>query len=484
MIHTHFPILKAHTTLKAVWADFDQQWIFSGFTLSSGVVKRFSESIYTLLVQCDGQSTLQDILSRYSLECHTQLLETIQSSPVFNHFIYWSETAVPDAINPNQIPEPVSHLLPLKVALFHITNNCNFRCEHCYHNDYHSPNDLTLPEIETLFQQLSELGTHAVLLTGGEPFTRRDILDIIQLTEKYYLNLQINTNGYFITEEIIDKLRKTPAGILSISLDGPNEAIHNLIRKNPHSWEKLMSLFPMMQEKRMPLRINSALTKYWLDDLSQIDGLIDYLNQFNVATWVLNSASPTGEALNTAYQTDYQLSYLESLTISRYILKRLQEKQPSNIKQVVIEEVFAWEPGQTDTILPVLNKSGYDTYGDNEILCDKHKDLFMIEPDGTIPFCSLFKSRFPMEIGNIRSEPVASLWHKLCQIRIDHALPKREFCSSCDIAPYCGGGCPGHNPNPSANLLTTCDTKNKTLIPHIRKDYDKVISMDSWPMTF
>ena len=62
-----------------------------------------------------------------------------------------------------------------------VTFSCNARCIMCDSWRKPSPNDLSLQEIENIFHQLPQMD--AVRLTGGEPFVRRDMLEIAHLTQ-------------------------------------------------------------------------------------------------------------------------------------------------------------------------------------------------------------------------------------------------------------------------------------------------------------
>ena len=96
---------------------------------------------------------------------------------------------------------------------WHITDICNLRCKHCYHDNY-KEKGLELP-------QLIEIGTHlcdavrewgkigSFSITGGEPFTRKDdvfkLLDLFENREEVG-HVDILTNGTLIDEKIIDNL--------------------------------------------------------------------------------------------------------------------------------------------------------------------------------------------------------------------------------------------------------------------------------------
>lgn len=61
-----------------------------------------------------------------------------------------------------------------------LTTKCNWRCKHCYIESNYNGN-LNKNIIFDIFEELRNLGTFEIILTGGEIFCRNDILDIDRL---------------------------------------------------------------------------------------------------------------------------------------------------------------------------------------------------------------------------------------------------------------------------------------------------------------
>jgi radical SAM protein with 4Fe4S-binding SPASM domain len=80
-----------------------------------------------------------------------------------------------------------------------------------------------------------------------------------------------------------------------------------------------------------------------------------------------------------------------------------------------------------------------------------------------------------MVLGNVKQEPLGTIWDRLNQLRMDHAIPKRAHCGDCSRLKFCGGGCPGEDPTPGADFLTTCDRSNYELIPLVAHRYEAVM---------
>ncbi|MCG3196787.1 MAG: hypothetical protein GHCLOJNM_01264 [bacterium] len=69
---------------------------------------------------------------------------------------------------------------PLRYLIYFVTSRCNLRCAHCFYLDELGPsNELSLPEIERLCRSLGSLSF--LRLTGGEPFLRRDLDEVMRL---------------------------------------------------------------------------------------------------------------------------------------------------------------------------------------------------------------------------------------------------------------------------------------------------------------
>lgn len=76
-----------------------------------------------------------------------------------------------------------------------VTDNCNLRCKHCYH--FHGKKDFKVKEISTeeweaRFNELYESGIRSVLLVGGEPALR---IDVLMLADKTFPFVYVITNG-------------------------------------------------------------------------------------------------------------------------------------------------------------------------------------------------------------------------------------------------------------------------------------------------
>jgi MoaA/NifB/PqqE/SkfB family radical SAM enzyme len=106
------------------------------------------------------------------------------------------------------------------LMIMSITNRCNLSCKGCYAQaiQREQKTELTTDELNSIFNQASRLGISIILLAGGEPFTRPDI---IQITQKHPgIIFPVFTNGLLITEATIKDMEKQKNLMPIISIEG------------------------------------------------------------------------------------------------------------------------------------------------------------------------------------------------------------------------------------------------------------------------
>lgn len=108
-------------------------------------------------------------------------------------------------------------------AYVHVTNRCNLNCVGCYSMDDQRNNkeDLSFQDMKIILKALKKNGLQQLVISGGEPFVRKDLPDIVKYAKK---NLGIEficviTNGTLVTKETLENM-KGYVDIISVSIDG------------------------------------------------------------------------------------------------------------------------------------------------------------------------------------------------------------------------------------------------------------------------
>lgn len=144
-----------------------------------------------------------------------------------------------------------------------VTDRCNLRCRYCMPEegiDFSQRKDLlSYEEIIRLSYIFGELGVTKVRLTGGEPFSRKNILFLIRSLHRIFDELYITTNATLL-EEHIQPLSDLGIGGLNISLDTLDRNRFEMITRRD-SFLKVMHNIDQCLTHRIPIKLNMVVMK-------------------------------------------------------------------------------------------------------------------------------------------------------------------------------------------------------------------------------
>ena len=144
---------------------------------------------------------------------------------------------------------------PLKRVWCELTNNCNLKCFHCYAEaGEKNTQDLDIKNIYSFLAGISKKGCKELQLTGGEPFLRKDIWEIVSYIKTLNIDsIEIFTNLTLVTKNDI-KLMKEYGVKIATTFLGPNEEIHDLLTQKKGSFTHLISTAELIQEQEIQLQ--------------------------------------------------------------------------------------------------------------------------------------------------------------------------------------------------------------------------------------
>ena len=135
----------------------------------------------------------------------------------------------------------VDDFKPYLVAL-NLTKRCNLKCDHCYLDATTKAggghDELSTAECFRLIDQIAEVNKGCLLvITGGEPLVRPDILDIARHAVQLGFIVVFGTNGMLINDRMAKTLVEIGVMGVGISIDSLNPAKHDKFRGVPGAWE-------------------------------------------------------------------------------------------------------------------------------------------------------------------------------------------------------------------------------------------------------
>lgn len=98
------------------------------------------------------------------------------------------------------------------------TMRCNYNCRGCYSHGRDSDNELSTAELDALFSEAEELGVNSMVVTGGEPLVRSDLLELMA-RHRRLLFVPI-TNGSLVTPEVAERIARIGNVLLLVSIEG------------------------------------------------------------------------------------------------------------------------------------------------------------------------------------------------------------------------------------------------------------------------
>lgn len=157
---------------------------------------------------------------------------------------------------------------------FELTARCNFNCPMCYVHMSEKEVEACGKELTT--QQWIEIAEAAknkgmvfALLTGGEPFVRKDFFEIYGAMKKMGIVVSINSNGSMLEGRILEQLLADPPARINISLyGGCNETYQNMCGLS--AYEKVLKNIVTLKEHGVDVRINLSITPYNYQDIEKI----------------------------------------------------------------------------------------------------------------------------------------------------------------------------------------------------------------------
>jgi MoaA/NifB/PqqE/SkfB family radical SAM enzyme len=159
------------------------------------------------------------------------------------------------------------HIPPFLIAS--ITSNCNLHCAGCYSRSNNATQDcaahdqLTSDEWGCIFDEAEELGVSFILLAGGEPTLRRDVIE--KAGEKRNILFPIFTNGVFLSDWYYELFEKCRNLIPIMSIEGGKDSTDT--RRGEGIYDKLIKNMEKLHKKGLIYGCSITVTTKNINDV-------------------------------------------------------------------------------------------------------------------------------------------------------------------------------------------------------------------------
>ncbi len=329
----------------------------------------------------------------------------------------------------------------LQLVAWEITRSCNLFCAHCRGSSTYSDyeDELSTEECFRLIDEILEVGRPIIILTGGEPLVRPDVLQIAKYAVNKGLRVVMGTNGTLITHEMATKLKDVPISRLAISVDFPVANLQDDFRGQTGAFEAAMAGIASAHQAGIPVQINSTITKlnvHYLEELLSLSlkaGAVAFHPFLLVPTGrgkslqsVELSPEQYEEVLNWIYDKQLELGermFFKPTDAPHYlrIVKQRQKQRRGNGKP---------SPEKPAAI------SRHDPANSITRGCLAGTGFCFISHQGRVQGCGYLD----VEAGNIRTQPFSQIWADSTLFNDLRDLSNiKGKCGVCEYKRICGG---------------------------------------------
>lgn len=308
---------------------------------------------------------------------------------------------------------------------WHITNRCNKRCSHCYQQVYENKEfttaellDIGSGYLELLkeYNNVNEIEDRGhINITGGEPFIRDDIFELIEFFYKNRkeITFGILTNGSYLTEEVVAKLSKFKPRMVQVSLDG-NKEMHDSIR-GEGSFEEVIKAIKLLKKYNIKALVSFTANDKNYRNFSEVVSIARNAGAYKV--WS-DRLVPIGSGATGEVNTLSNKQVVEYINIMKKEKNKFVNKLSKT--KVAIERSLQFLCGEGDCYT-----------------CSAGDGLIVVLEDGSVMPCR----RLPLVVGNLKDLSLKEIYFNsdlMKDLRENKEISKG--CEGCNLFSTCKGG--------------------------------------------
>ena len=324
-----------------------------------------------------------------------------------------------------------------------ITGKCNYNCLHCFNAADNAPimTEWSFEDIVKLLDQCVECGINAFTITGGEPMAHKHFIDI--LTEIHKRNMfvaEINTNGFYITQDILDKIKAIGCRPhMKISFDGVGH--HDYMRNFKGAEEIALNAMKLCVDNGFDVMSQTQVHRKNLDSMLETAKLLESIGVYKMR--IIRTTETPRWAQNAPDASLPIEEYYDSM------LELIRQYIKSDMHMILTIWQFAQiHPKSHDYVMePVYTPAG--TYRDSKPVCKGSRAMIAVTSSGEIVPCNQVSGVLKdlnISMGNLHDKKLKELisggtyLERVCQTVAD-LKENSSKCGSCKYFVNCTGGC-------------------------------------------
>lgn len=314
---------------------------------------------------------------------------------------------------------------------WHITDECDQRCKHCYifsEDNCKKLDAMSWEQMQSVFYNCLDFcevydRLPYFYITGGDPILHPNFWQLLELMKEHDIPFTIMGNPFHLNDENCRRMHELGCRKYQLSLDGMRET-HDWFRK-PGSFDCTLDKITCIKNSGMHAVIMTTVSGTNIDEIPE---LIDTVVKYKADIFAFSRYCPTSEEKDVGIEP---MRYRELLAECDRKFKeyRVQGSETYFSKKDHLWTLYEFETGEFK--IPENTEKGM-IYGG----CNCGNCHLTIIPTGDIFACRRVQNS---RVGNVFEERLADVW--VCGMERYRDYSKFEKCSKCELLAFCRG-CP------------------------------------------
>lgn len=331
------------------------------------------------------------------------------------------------------------------LVIWETTQACGLACRHCRASarPFRDVGELSTVEGYRVLDEIAAMGTPLVVLSGGDPLNRPDLMELVRHGKQAGLRVAtIPAATDALTREVMKELSAAGLDQVALSLDYPRASLHDDFRGVAGAFDKTLEAAGWAREVGLPLQINTTVAAETAPYLEEMAALVERLG---VVFWEVFFLVPTGRGsvlsglaphehervFDLLYRTQKKGRFIVKVTEAPHYRRHVAQRERAGGEgrrhpagPVAMPTILTTSegPGHTVGLAPRGVNAG------NGFLFVSHRGE--IYPSGFLP----------LSVGNVRTLALADAYRDSDLFRALRDTERlQDRCGRCEFRSICGG---------------------------------------------
>jgi radical SAM protein with 4Fe4S-binding SPASM domain len=324
------------------------------------------------------------------------------------------------------------------VVVWNATKTCNLECIHCYADARirHYDGELTTGEAKAMIDDLASFKVPALLISGGEPLVRPDILELAEYATTHGVRVTFSTNGTLIDKKRAGRIADIGVAYVGISIDG-NEERHDRMRCRPGAYRDAVRGIRNCRDAGIRVGVRFTVTQ---DNVGEIDSVFQLVEDEGIGRLCLYHLVYSGRG---SYLSGIDLDRPQKRTLMTKMMAKVEQwnGEGRNVEVMTVDnhadapyiylQLLDKDPARAAAALTLIQNNGGNRSG---IAIGCIDSFGNVHPDQ-------FTTNHTL--GSIKERPFSQIWSDSRVTLLDGLRKRKQLlkgrCAECRWLPVCNG---------------------------------------------